>query len=414
MHDSVSISELGASRSDQLQRVMDAGLVKQGRVFTLSLSAIQNQLGARWAARSDQVWDAVHRALVKRMPPPDIFLKLDETTVLAAIASTDAYEGQVRCAEVLRSILVFFLGRAAEEDLNISRVSGLQDGRLSCEALDMTAPPPPSRASLEPRVFGPAARAHPAQQWSPPLAGRRYMTPFLSSRGVSVPMLIEVAPVWRLDQDVVSAYALRRRIGCRQSQLTDDDREAMGHVMLDHLVPLLEEYRREGGVFALLVPSFFSNASATRPRLNILGRCAGVMDVMRQVVVLEIEGIEPGVPAGRVAETAAMMRPFANALTVSVRSAAEAQAAVREYAFDGMALDAGKVPEAQLDAVIRTARRRTPNVVVHGARRGDEARLRGLGASHMSFREDLAPAQTIRREAAARTSPETSTDSAAR
>lgn len=384
---SLAISTVETSRGDRLDRVADAGLVDAGRVFALSLKPIRDVMGARWPQRAEQVWETVERALVRRMPAPDVFLRLDDVTVLAAIASTDAYEGQVRCAEVMRTVLSFFLGRSVEDDLRIERVASLDGGIIVTEAIDLGALPPPPRP-------GPVKRppTTPPHRWTPPLAGRRWNTAFLSEREGAIDLTFEIAPVWRLDVGVISAYAIRTRVGRRSLQPSDADQEAMAHALLDHLIPLMDEYRREGGQFALIAPLHFVNAASTRPRLGLIGRCAGVMEVMRKAVVLELEGVTPAAPAALVQEAAAMLRPFVNTLTVGVASPADVRAVGEAFAPQGLSIDAQKLAREPLEGVIRAARRRSPNIVVHGVRRGiDEDGLNALGASHVSYSDDLSP-----------------------
>ncbi len=377
---SVSLASLGAARADQLARIAEAGLMQQGRVFLLSLDAIRLELGPRWPMRQDQICDTLHRALTRSMPPPDVFVRIDDATVLAAVVSVDPYAGQARCAEVLRTTLTYFLGREAEGDLGMARVSDMTGGALSCQPIDLNAPPP-----AQPVAVPVAGR--PPERWTPPLAGRRLAAPFLSERTGLTEMYFDVVPVWRLDQGVISAYAIRRRLAARVDTYSDHDREMMGHSLLDQLVPLLEEYRREGGMFALIISGSFSNASTRRPRLDLLDRCAPVLEVMRQTVIMELEGFGAGIPEGRIRETASMMGPFFRVLTASVRDPAEADAAVRDYAFHGMAIDAAGMSDLRLEQMVRSVRRCTSNVVVHAIRPGaDEAWLRSLGVSHVTYR----------------------------
>jgi len=386
------LKALGTSRADQLARIEAAGLIRQGRVFLLSLEAIRNELGSKWPARSELVWDTMQKALVKRMPAPDVFMRIDDSTILAAVASVDAYEGQVRCAEVLGATLAFFLGRNADSDIRISQVSGLSDHSLSSEPVTLGAQPPapskPARAIAEP----PGARN--GERWKPPLAGRSTAAAFTSIEKGVVPMRFEIVPVWRLDQGIIGAYAIRRRLPARLETYSDHDRELMDHALIDLLVPLLDEYRREGGVFALIAPGSFSSASARRPRLDMVERCGSVLDVMRQAVMMEIDGIGVGAPSGRIREMASMMKPFFRVLTACVRDLAEVKAVTLDYAFQGMAIDAEHLTSARLEELIRSLHRWTPNLIVHSVPQGaDEDQLRALGVSHVSYREVLEPAE---------------------
>jgi len=86
LESSVSLATLGAARGDQLARISEAGLMQQGRVFLLSLDAIRLELGPRWVGRHDLIWDTLHRALTKHMPPPDVFVRIDDATVQAVVA----------------------------------------------------------------------------------------------------------------------------------------------------------------------------------------------------------------------------------------------------------------------------------------------------------------------------------------
>lgn len=349
------------------------------------MQSIRKELGDRWDGKKDQVWEAVERALGRRMVLPDVFLQLNDTVVLVAIASADAYEGQLRCADVLRTILTHFLGRAADDDVRLSRVRGLTDGILTCDSVDLTAPPPPRSMSSE---AGTDRHAHApfGANWSPPLAGRSYAASFLNVRAQPVPMVLEVMPVWRLDRGLVSAYALRRQLPPRVEPTTDEDRLAMDIATGDRLASLLHEYRREGAGFAIMVPIFYSTVSARRSREKLLGRTWEVHEEMQRAVIYEVEGLSAGIPDGRISETAAMMRPFVHSLTACVTDRGQADAVLREYAFTGVAVQ--DIQAERLKPMLARVRRRTVNIMVHRVSPGfDEDWLRALGASHITYLE---------------------------
>jgi hypothetical protein len=205
-----------------------------------------------------------------------------------------------------------------------------------------------------------------------------------------MPIVTEVQPVWRLDQGIIGAYRLSRRMPTRPACLNEAEQEAVGHVMLDALLPILEQYRREGGVFALILPGLFANCSARRPRLKLIGRCTAFAAIMKKAVILEMEAPGTGAPTGRIGETAAMMKPFFHRLTLEVADAWQADVGMREHGFHVLSLDASRLPpgSTKMDMLVRTARRRTANVMVHGlASVEDPDRWRALGASHLTFRD---------------------------
>lgn len=377
----VSTRELVGTRAEQLQRIDDAGLVAQGRVFLLSLEPIKQQIGAKWPARSEVIWDAVERALDKSMPPPDVHLRLNDTSVLVAVASADSYEGQVRCVEVLRTLLSHFLGRSVDADIALSRISRLGDGELSADHIDIAAPPIPSMASP---ASDAASRA--PEDWTPPLTDRVSSgTVALTHYGAS-DYRIDVVPVWRLDRETISAYAIRITLPSGRDRLSDRDRERLTTLTMEHTLPILADYRKEGGTFALILPMSFSALSARRPRLALLSRCAPFQDIMQRAVIAELTDLDAGIPSGLIRETAAMIKPFFRVLTAAISTPADVSTIYREAAFHGLALRWRSRQIDDLATVLRMGRRRTRNLMVHHVPDDISAEsLRAIGASHVTW-----------------------------
>lgn len=189
-----------------------------------------------------------------------------------------------------------------------------------------------------------------------------------------------------MDQNLIGAYALNETLSVKADLLSDSDREKVALAAMAAAMPILEDFRDAGGALALILPCAFSVISARRPRLALLSLCAGVSDVMRGVVVLQIEGIHAGVPPGLVRETVAMIKPFVRALTVAVADNIETQTAFREAAFNGLAVNGSGLTKIQLETVIRLGRRRTPNIIVRDVPGTlDPDWLRACGASHVSW-----------------------------
>lgn len=382
---SVGLGELLTSRRDQLQRIKDAGLIDQGRAFLLSLQPIRAQMGSRWPQRSETVWEAVERALTKSMSPPDVFLRLNDTTVLVALASTDSYEGQTRCVTVLRTLLSFFLGRSADADVAISRISRIDGESVSASPVDLNARPPvgcgaASAGSLPRRP----------EDWIPPLTERKMSGVVSLSHYGDATYELDVVPVWRLDQETISAYAIRLRLPNHVQRLSDSDQEVLSHLTLDHMLPILEDYRKEGATFALLVPLAFATLSARRPRTALLSRCNGVRDVMRRAVIAEITELDSGIPVGLIRESVAMIKPFFRVITATVRTNIDVGSFYREVAFHGVAVVWPSSSTAPIQALLGLARRRTPNVVVHDVPEGVTVEdLRMLQASHVTWTQGI-------------------------
>lgn len=233
------LSALSASRREQLQRIDEAGLVAQGRVFLLSLEPIKLQMGSRWTGRAEVIWEAVERSLHKRMPPPDVFVRLNDTTVIVAVASTNSYEGQIRCVEILQSLLFHFLGRFADADIALSRIASIDGEALRAEPVDVSR-----EGNVRTGGTATPAPIRQPQDWTPPLTERRASGALKLTHQGRTGYDIGIAPVWRLDLETISAYAVRLRLDASPERLSDLDQEALSHLVIDHLLPILQDYRR--------------------------------------------------------------------------------------------------------------------------------------------------------------------------
>lgn len=380
----VPLTQLGSSRRDQLDRVIEAGLAAQGRVFALSLEPVKLSLGDRWEARRDHIWDAAERTLERRLPPPDVFMRVDDVTFVAAVASRDSYDGQVLCADILRGLLSFFLGRNADDDMVLKRVASLDGGGLQCVRIDPFAPRPLTAAPNE----QPAPSRSP-EDWTPPLAGRRETVSILTAAEETVEVEFEIVPVWRLDNGAVGAFRIARDVH-DVAHLSSAQIEAVDRATVDFLMPLLEEYRREGGVFALIAPLSFPTLAMGRPRLALIQHWAPVADLMRQVVILEMQDVHAGVPTGRTGDTASMMAPFVRGLMVQIDDVPAAEKALSEHPFSGAVIDGDRLSTRPLlGRLLRAARKSLRNILLVNPPLGlDEDSLKRAGVSHVTGLEE--------------------------
>lgn len=380
------ISRLGPSQRQQLDRAIAAGLVERGSVFVLSLLPIRDQSGQKWEVRKDQIWERVERTFSANLPVEDVFLRADEVSFVVAIASCSAYEGQARCVALLREIMTHFLGRPGDESIRISRVTGVSGPDLAGDPIDIHAPPDPRHCKA------PTSRAVTASlashQWDPPLGGRSYAAPFTNLRGDAVEMRLHVVPVWCLRRGLISSYAIRRSYPHSQPPQNDFDQEAADIQIVQRMVELLKEYKQRGGVFALHVPIYFTTAGARRSQVNFLGRCAPVLQLMRQVVVLEIENVTDGIPQSRLQEALSMFSPFVRAVMAGVRVGDQLNISIKACRFSGITIEADPTQSTfeNLKYLLARSKRITPNVVVHNIASMPiaESQLAALGVSHVT------------------------------
>ena len=83
-----------------------------------------------------------------------------------------------------------------------------------------------------------------------------------------------------------------------------------------------------------------------------------------------------------------MIKPFVRVVTATVRTTADVAALYREAAFHGVAVRWRSGSSLTLEHLLKTARRRTPNVVVHGVpEQISSEELRRHNATHVTWNE---------------------------
>lgn len=378
------LSRLGLSKHDRLERVLAAGLIERRSVFVLSLAPIREQWGLKWEARKEQIWERTERSLSARLPVEDMRLRIDDVSIVVAVASCPAYEAQVRCVSVLREIVTHFLGRANDDDIRLSRVTSVSGDDLIGRAIDVSVPPGRRRP---PAALGGTIAPADTEGSPPKLSGRTYAAPF-ASRGDDIDMKLQIVPVWCLRRGLISSYALRRTFPRLQQPAIDYDQEASDVQTVLRMVETLREFQQSGCAFALHVPLHFATAASRHSRVGLLGLCADILPLMRQVVIFELETVDSGLSFRRLQEAVSMCAPFARAIMIGVREGVRLSPCLSGCGFSGVAIAARAAPPtlSGLRHLIARSRQLTPNVVVHDvdAGTGVESHLARLGASHMT------------------------------
>jgi GGDEF domain-containing protein len=110
--------------------------IARGGVNVLSFEAVQDSLGARWAARREQVWDYIRQALERRFARTDIIERVSETEFLVLTSAENGAVAQTACLRCLQEILIHFLGACRPSDLVVKNVSGIDGVELTCRQID--------------------------------------------------------------------------------------------------------------------------------------------------------------------------------------------------------------------------------------------------------------------------------------
>jgi hypothetical protein len=371
-----------AGTLDTLERIQNANIVGSGLVNMIGIDAIRDKLADQWQRKAPRVWEHLERELERTLGPTGIFVRLDDTSYLIAQPGEEGFAAQAVCLTILQDVLKFFLGELRHGDINVRSVSDVADGVISSTPLDpvalhkRAATPPTAAERSADGVNGPLADHAPApKDWQPPLAGRTLSIPLTPPKRPPINLHLRVEPVWNLRRGVITSFLINR--DCGPGPFEAVDLEEIDVATAAYVATLLVEHAQQGGQLALHVPFNYMTLSTLRSRERLARLTRPVGDSMRSCVVIEIDGLDAGVPPSRLIEVVGLIRALCAGVLGRVRPSKSALAAVRGCGLRGVvALSAWLAPQgpqgvARLKAYSSMARDIVPNVLIHGLPNAD-------------------------------------------
>lgn len=359
------------SARETLDRIRASGVLTTGAVNLIGLDAIRRQLGDRWAAKKGRVWEHVEQEFQRKLGPADLAVRIDDINYLVAVPSTPGFAAQALCLTILQDVLKFFLGEIKTGDIAVRVVTDLVDGAI------VSAPADLGRLARA-RAAMKAASARGAEDlseqqsppWRPPLAGRTSVVELALPKQEPFDIRLTVEPVWNLRRGLIMSFLIGRSgmpLGANAAEL-----EAIDMATFAYAATLLEESADYGGPLTLHVPVSFSSLAVQHTRLRLLSLTQSVREAMRACMLIEICGLDAGVPPSRLVEVVGLVRSLCTGVVGRVRPSRPALAAVKACGLRGVAVEAAWLGLAQGDAPARlkafaiAAQTVSPNLIVHG------------------------------------------------
>jgi hypothetical protein len=363
---------------DTLERIRDSDLLAAGAVNTIGLEAVRRMLGDRWPDRRTRIWEHVERELERCLSPADLSLRVDEVTYLIAKPGLSAAAARSACQSLLLEILKFFLGEVRPGDLALRTVMAMGDREIVTAPIDPAdLARPPSATPGEHRERPAPVEAAPveadvahADEWKPPLAGRSTTIEMQAQGCDAFDLRLSIEPVWNLKRDVISSFVMARSGVPSRAEAAELEEVDVAAFAL--MATLIEEQATHGGPLALHVPVSFTTLATQRARQRLLSITQSIREPMRNAVVLEIEGLNGGVPPSRLVEVVGLIRSLCVGVTGRVAPNRAALQAVKGCGLRGVTtwapLLAVHQPEAgaRLRAFVAAARDVSPNLTLHG------------------------------------------------
>ncbi len=356
------------SARETLDRIRASGVLTTGAVNLIGLDAIRLQLGDRWAAKKGRVWEHVEQECQRRLGPADLAVRIDDVSYLVAVPSAPGFASQALCLTILQEVLKFFLGEIKSGDIAVRVVTDLVDGAIVSTPADL------ARIARSRSAIRTAGAEDLSQQqtppWRPPLAGRSSVVELALPKQEPFDIRLAVEPVWNLRRGLIMSFLIERHgvpLGANAAEL-----EAIDMATFAYASTLLEECASQGGPLTLHVPVSFSSLAVQHTRLRLLKMTQSVREAMRSCMLIEICGLDAGVPPSRLIEVVGLVRSLCAGVVGRVRPSRPALAAVKACGLRGVAVEAAWLGLAQGDAPARlkafavAAQAVSPNLIVHG------------------------------------------------
>ena len=373
-----------------LERLRDAELLAAGAVNLIGLEAIRAKLAERWEPKRSRVWEHVEREIERTIGPAGVFVRLDDVSYLVALPGVAGFAAQATCLTVLQDVLRFFLGELKAADIDVRNVSQVGEGEIISAPVDIArlrGPPPPAAASAatasaaaspgggDPMsaasmIGGPSDQAGPAPEWRPPLAGRSLRKWLEPPKLPPFELRISVEPVWNLRRGLITSFLIERTGAAPDAPAAVH--EEVDIAVFAYAAGVMAEHARQGGPLTLHVPAHFTSLATQRTRLRLLSLTQGVREAMRQSMLLEITGLDAGVPPSRLIEVVGLVRSLCAGVLGRVRPSRAALAAVRGCGLRGVVIEApllapqGADGDVRLRAFVAAAQGLSPNLIIHG------------------------------------------------
>lgn len=280
--------------------------VVSGKVHMIGLEEIREVFGDRWEKVKAQAHQIARQAIERRLTPADIYTPYGEANYLIVFAGLTPVEARVKCALIAREVSEKLLGTQGSEDLlSVGTVVFKENGVLELkqisdfDALINEFEARWAERQREERRIEPSWKTPEEQEaaWEALTKRIRYT----------------YRPIWSVRNHAVAAYGCRATVddpGGKQLtayEVVPPSAPARFLSRLDLLVLRraaqdLVWSEREGKAMLLIIPAHYETMARTRARVAYVSECQMITAALRRRLLIELVGVEEGVPASRLNE----------------------------------------------------------------------------------------------------------------
>lgn len=323
----------------------------------IGLEKIKPSFGARWPQVADKAHEIAKLAIERRLSPTDLYTRFGELSYLVVFGNLERAEAQVKCALIAREIAEKLLGtQAAAKLMQVSCVSMKEDGHMVFENvgdLDALVREFETRWADQQATEKDARRT--AFQWIAEEDAERSWDVLAKQIGYIY------RPMWNVHSQAVTTYH------CLPTLPGEDGDMLVGYDIIPKDTPVRFVPRLDGLLLRkaaqelmwlrnadkpllLSIPVHIETLARTRSRVAYINDCNEIPEELRRYLVLELVGVEDGVPAGRLIELTSALRAECRALLMRLPIGFVDFEAVGQTHVTacGIAVDEATMPEALL------------------------------------------------------------------
>ena len=370
----------------------DPGLLSAGKINLIALDAIISRLGGRWATRRDHIHDYVDRTIQRRLGPHGYHLRISETDFLICQPEVGRFSGQAACLQILRDVLLHFIGDAARADECVHQVTKISATEIHGSQVRVSEVEEGER--LE-RDAGAAAQ---------PRRPLGYWTPFVATDGRELSVTCSLEPVIELKAFRRIGFRVTGRVFVTSSDETVTAATVRNLPRADIVridlatvacgMELLRVGERGGPNPSLIVPVSFTSLSSQRGRTQVNQLLVEAKALVRRGVICEIIDIE-GVPQGTLLQVVSLIRPYCLFIVARIDPGSSGASALSQLKHSGVHAVSVECPQPFSDnawrnwvtGTLQTARRLARSILLYRVASRRQAEIAAeLGATHASFR----------------------------
>lgn len=317
--------------TERLNRILwQRRSILSGNIHLVGLQKIREQLGVEWLRIADRAQDVAQKTIQRYCKQDDIFTRYDELSFLIIFADLTAEQAQLRCHEIGEEIGRRLLGENfAAEATEVSTGVFETDGSLVFSAVnkgDLL------RRLLSEEVIASATTpTEGARTEGKPEEQIGSLPDFsfaqIDSTKALASMDIMYRPMWNLRHKAITTYcATAGAINVFGDQLWDTSlrrefEDVLSPAEFDIFVARRALRDMAAGVsrgqkVQLCWPVHFETIAGRVGRNAYIDLCREIPDAVRQLLILELDGMPEGTPQSRLLDVVAVLKPFCRGLLV--------------------------------------------------------------------------------------------------